>query len=282
MQRARRGEAGAMDALFAREYVRAYNVAVKITGDRDAATEAARMAFVRAAGLLRKLRTGKAFAGWFHGILLSLLRQRAAPLEPQPGSGRSSKQDVPLAAAILALPFDLRAALVLRDVRGLEIEEIADAVRAPAGKVETRLAEARRRVNAELCAEQPAASGPPQAPEADARLAAALRALPMEEPEPVLWSRLKAECPPGRRLSLPSVRLRWEPIAGLAVVAGATFLALHPFHPRPPEPPAAPARPPYFMNRMPVLGAHEALSAADGLGDPNRSILLMYAPGAPQ
>jgi RNA polymerase sigma-70 factor (ECF subfamily) len=74
-----------------------------------------------------------------------------------------------LTTALLALPFDQRSALVLREMDGLSYEEIAFSQGVAVGTVKSRLARARELLRAEL-RETP---GPALSP-ADAALAARL------------------------------------------------------------------------------------------------------------
>ena len=48
--------------------------------------------------------------------------------------------------ALATLPDDMRAAVVLRDVQGLEYREIAEALGLPIGTVESRIFRARQRL----------------------------------------------------------------------------------------------------------------------------------------
>ena len=74
-----------------------------------------------------------------------------------------------LTTALLALPFDQRSALVLREMDGLSYEEIAFSQGVAVGTVKSRLARARELLREEL-RETPAQAGSP----VDAVLAARL------------------------------------------------------------------------------------------------------------
>jgi RNA polymerase sigma-70 factor (ECF subfamily) len=54
--------------------------------------------------------------------------------------------------ALATLPEELREAVVLRDVEGLEYREIADALGVPLGTVESRIFRGRARLRAALTA----------------------------------------------------------------------------------------------------------------------------------
>jgi RNA polymerase sigma-70 factor (ECF subfamily) len=55
-----------------------------------------------------------------------------------------------VARALEVLPADLREAVVLRDVEGLEYREIADALDIPIGTVESRIFRGRARLRTAL------------------------------------------------------------------------------------------------------------------------------------
>jgi RNA polymerase sigma factor (sigma-70 family) len=59
-----------------------------------------------------------------------------------------------LEAAIAQLPVPFREALVLRDVQGLDYKEIAQVTKVPIGTVMSRLARARRRLIADIAAQE--------------------------------------------------------------------------------------------------------------------------------
>ncbi len=162
LARARAGEAGALAALWTaeRDFVAAVLWAhVPREGELDDLLQEVAVALVRH---LHELRDLGAFRSWLRAVALnaarSALRQREVrrhlgalpdhdePPDPRCALARADLQDEVRAvlARIDALPSDLREALVLRAVRGLTQQQIADALGVPETTVETRLARARR------------------------------------------------------------------------------------------------------------------------------------------
>ena len=146
-----------MDALLRRHYDRVHALCRRMTGnDSDAldATQEAMIALVR--GLARFDGSAR-FSTWAYRVstnaCLDELRRRAR--RPDPGlpdderaSSGPSVADavsarVDVDAALSRLPVDYRAAVVLRDLVGLDYAEIADVLSIPPGTVRSRIARGR-------------------------------------------------------------------------------------------------------------------------------------------
>jgi RNA polymerase sigma-70 factor (ECF subfamily) len=162
------GDGGAFDELVRRHERSIVNLARAMTGGADDAEDLAQEAFVRAWKSLRQFRRESTFRTWLHGIALNVIRThrgRLARLRRVLFSAPADADADPLAQvavedrvdrtlelrdgidrALAQLPEELRAALVLRDVQGLEYREIADALGVPIGTVESRIFRARQRL----------------------------------------------------------------------------------------------------------------------------------------
>lgn len=168
-----RGQDGAFEALVRRREREVYQVAWRLLGDPEDAREAAQESFLRAFRALRKFRGEASFRTWIIGITINVCRNRAAAAEekvrrrsrstePQeeddPPEGLPVVDGAPgperqvyggelkeaLGRALMALPSEHREILVLREVQGLEYEELADALSLPVGTVKSRLCRARQ------------------------------------------------------------------------------------------------------------------------------------------
>ncbi|MGN6168293.1 MAG: RNA polymerase sigma factor, partial [Solirubrobacteraceae bacterium] len=151
------GDVGAFDALVRRYEARVYRVALRVLGNPSDAQDAVQEAFVQAWQSLGRLRADGAFAGWLYRITTSrcadLLgaRRPAEPLESSavssdPGPARLAEladEQEALKRAIVRLPFDQRAALVLREFAGLSYEEVAEVLGVSLSAVKGRLYRAR-------------------------------------------------------------------------------------------------------------------------------------------
>lgn len=162
-----RGERQAFDELARRHQGAIVNLVRAMIGRDTDAEDLAQEAFVRAWKSLARFRGDSSFRTWLHGIAINVVRtqrSRASRLRElfAIGSGgaadpleRASVDDgieAPLALrdaidrALAQLPADLREAVVLRDLQGLEYREIADVLGVPVGTVESRIFRGRRRL----------------------------------------------------------------------------------------------------------------------------------------
>jgi RNA polymerase sigma-70 factor, ECF subfamily len=167
---ARAGSREAFDALVLRYQGQVLNLIRAMTSSDDDAEDLAQDAFVRAWRNIGSFRADSAFRTWLFGIAINVVRTHrgkrsrlrqlfwspsretdvtADPLE------RASIDDgveAPLAMrevidrALATLPEEMREAVVLRDVEGLDYREIAEALSVPIGTVESRIFRARQRL----------------------------------------------------------------------------------------------------------------------------------------
>lgn len=180
VRRVRRGESAALGRLLARYQDRLFAVCVRMVGDRDMAADLAQDAMVKIIEGLSTFDERAKFSTWAIRVTmnacLSKLRseklRRHASLETvlhhpgqRPSTGARTPQSGPLnspdrehsglegvsldevrrrvQAALLRVDPEQRAILVLRDSRGLEYEQIAEALAVPVGTVKSRLFRAR-------------------------------------------------------------------------------------------------------------------------------------------
>lgn len=168
IERARRGEGAAFDALMRRHMRAAYAVALAQTGDRDDAEDVCQDAFVTALRRLDEVRRPEAFVGW----LLQIVRNRAhnlrrhqrvrsaLPLDAAteaPARARGparDAEDAELRARLLEALENLtptqREVVLLYDVQGWSHREIAAAVGTTEGAARVHLHHGRRALRALL------------------------------------------------------------------------------------------------------------------------------------
>ena len=164
------GDRDAFEALVLRHQTRIVNYAMAIVKDPADAEDVAQETFIRAYRSLARFRGDSLFKTWLYTIATNAARTgldrrgRRSRLEDESlddETGPLSAGDVPAGGAdaettlvrrelidraLAALPPDLRIAVVLRDVEGLDYKEIAAATEAPIGTVESRIFRARRRL----------------------------------------------------------------------------------------------------------------------------------------
>ncbi len=159
------GDLDAFDSLVRAHQERIYNLAYRLTGNREDATDAAQEAFVRAYQALPRFRQASAFSTWLYRIAtnaaLDLVRRRPA-IPPVELTADHPARDDPEAeaqrrethrrvhAALGHLPPEYRAAVVLRDLQGLEYEEVARVLQVPIGTVRSRISRGREALRAQL------------------------------------------------------------------------------------------------------------------------------------
>jgi len=164
VERAKRGDQAAFDALASAAYSRLYALAVRILRDPFAAEDAVQDALVRAWRDLRAVRHADRFDAWLHRLLVRACadqgrkarRLRAEvtaidmdPLEPRDDVRRVLDRDE-LERAFLELSIEHRAVLVLVHYVGLPAPEVARILGVPAGTVHSRLHYATRRMRSIL------------------------------------------------------------------------------------------------------------------------------------
>jgi RNA polymerase sigma-70 factor, ECF subfamily len=147
------GERGAFDVLVTRHERRVYNLAYRMLGRRDDALDATQETFLACYRKLSGFRGQAAFTTWLHRVALNICydalrrRSREEPareedeVEPAPVAdpADSSATAVDVRRALLEVPEDFRAVLILHDVQGFLYEEIAEAIGVPLGTVKSRL-----------------------------------------------------------------------------------------------------------------------------------------------
>jgi RNA polymerase sigma-70 factor (ECF subfamily) len=155
---ARTGDRDALDALLRREYDAIYALCRRMTGNDADAADAAQDALVAIVRGLPRFDGKSRFSTWVYrvtaNVCLDELRRRRRRPEPHddavllrmPGAGAvdaavTARVDVD--AALRTLPPDYRAAVVLRDLCGLDYAEIGDVLGIPPGTVRSRIARGR-------------------------------------------------------------------------------------------------------------------------------------------
>ena len=160
---AQRGSTEAVDALFRREWPRAYRAAYLVVHDAAAAEDIAQEAFLAAIRALDRFDRRRPFGPWLHRIAVNraidharsrALRREvdaaaAEPEAPQPDAPLSAE----LIAALAELSPESRAIVAMRYLLDLTPGEIAAALGLPRGTVNSRMRRALDRL-AELLPEE--------------------------------------------------------------------------------------------------------------------------------
>ncbi|MEW2429942.1 RNA polymerase sigma factor SigM [Micromonospora sp. NPDC047644] len=162
------GDRDAFAELFRRHRDRLWAVALRTLGDREEAADALQDALLSAHRAAGRFRGDSAVTTWLHRIVVNacldrIRRRQAHPTVPLPdgnrgddGSGTGGLEPAAPAAdhdtalvvreALAALPLEQRAALVLVDVQGYPVAEVARILGVAEGTVKSRCARGRARL----------------------------------------------------------------------------------------------------------------------------------------
>ena len=169
VERCRKGDLAAFEAIYRAHSGRLYSVACRMLGNPTDAEDLLQEIFLAAHRKLDSFRGESALGTWLFRLATNLcldhLRSRAArtsqltgTLDDQPGladagsrrfaEGTVTKMD--LERALAQLPEGCRTAFVLHDVEGLEHKEVADMLGIAEGTSKSQVHKARLRLRAML------------------------------------------------------------------------------------------------------------------------------------
>lgn len=166
----KQGDTAAFNQLVWAYQERAYNLAYRMLGDRDLAADATQEAFLSAYRAIKGFRGGS-FRAWILRIVSNAcydhLRRKQRrptasldalytvpeeyPVAPSVGDGPEEqvlRQELweTVGAGLQTLPPDQREAVILRDIQGLDYQEIAQVTRVSLGTVKSRISRGRARL----------------------------------------------------------------------------------------------------------------------------------------
>src|SRR4051812_34441858 len=169
IERYLKGDAAAFSTLVRRHEKRVYNLCFRMLGREEDARDAAQDAFLTALRKLSSFRGEAQFTTWLHRVAVNacydILRKkkREPMLEPprdeegpeppgpaSPDHADSAVTSVDVQRALLRVPQEFRAVLVLHDVHDLAYEDIAQSLGIPVGTVKSRLHRGRVALAGEL------------------------------------------------------------------------------------------------------------------------------------
>ena len=149
------GDRVAFAILVKRHERRVFNLAYRMLGREEDARDATQDTLMTALRRLSSFRGEAAFTTWLHRVTVNacydILRKRkrepqldlpegAAELHASPHDhAESTATSVDVQRALLEVPMDFRAPLVMHDVQDMAYEDIAEALRVPVGTVKSRI-----------------------------------------------------------------------------------------------------------------------------------------------
>ncbi|HEX6945998.1 MAG TPA: sigma-70 family RNA polymerase sigma factor [Acidimicrobiia bacterium] len=160
LARAAEGDHDAFTAIMRAHEDRIFAVCMRMLADREAALDVTQETFVTAFRKAHQFQGNSAVGTWLYRIAVNncydhLRRDRRRPTDSLPEhfdradpSAREAveasahRQEIELALA--ALPKEYRAAVILSDIEGMSLPEVAAALGVPVGTVKSRLFRGRR------------------------------------------------------------------------------------------------------------------------------------------
>ena len=172
IKRASRGDADAFEQLLSGQETRMYAVALRMCGNREDAQDCVQEAMIRVYRALNSFKGQSSFSTWVYRVTMNScldeLRKRksraATSLDAMIDNGFApsddehtperralqSEQKRVLEKAIAALPEDMRAAIVLRDIQGCSYDEIATILDTNVGTIKSRISRGREKLRGVL------------------------------------------------------------------------------------------------------------------------------------
>jgi len=177
VRRFQSGDQHAFVELMQQHERRIYNLAYRMLGRTEDARDATQDAFLSCFRHLGSFRGESSFSTWIHRIAMNacydLLRKRAPTVSledrisdpaPVPDHAERTAVATDVQRALMHVPPEFRAALVMHEVLDLPVEAIAEALEIPIGTVKSRLHRGRVALGRILAGEPeqvPAPSKPP-------------------------------------------------------------------------------------------------------------------------
>ena len=167
------GDVNAFEELVTEYQTRVYNIALKMTGNREDAFDISQEAFIKAYKALNGFRGESSFGSWLYRLTANMsvdfIRRQnihkpyklvylddegelERPYEIPDYSGEpqsrleSMETREAIDAGLKSLPSEQRLILILRDVDGLSYQEISEALEMELGTVKSRIFRARAKL----------------------------------------------------------------------------------------------------------------------------------------
>ena len=154
------GDHDAFNQIMRNHEDRVFSVCLRIMGNRELALDAVQETFLTAFRKASQFKGNSALGTWIYRIAVNTCydhlrkqKRRAAdpipdhldPADPSAEDAMDSAALRPeLRRALEALPEDFRSAVVLADIEGLGLNQVAEIVGAPVGTVKSRVYRGRR------------------------------------------------------------------------------------------------------------------------------------------
>ena len=168
IKKAARGDSAAFEQLLSAHEKMMYAIALRMTRNAEDAKDCLQDAMLRIYKALPLFRGDSAFSTWVYRVVTNTCldshrRKRVRKTEsldalseagwntpdtdqgPEAAAENSNLRNV-LSASLNQLPFEIRSAVVLRDVQGFSYEEISDILQINIGTVKSRISRGREKL----------------------------------------------------------------------------------------------------------------------------------------
>ena len=160
------GDHDAFNQIMRNHEDRVFSVCLRIMGNREHALDATQETFLTAFRKADQFKGNSALGTWIYRIAVNtcydqLRKQKRRRTDPIPDhldpTDHSAEDEVEAAGlrpeimeALAAIPQDFRSAVVLSDIEGMGLPEVADVLGVPVGTVKSRVFRGRRLLAQEL------------------------------------------------------------------------------------------------------------------------------------
>jgi len=160
LTRVAEGDHEAFTQIMTEHEDRVFSVCLRIMGDREQALDATQDTFLTAFRKAGQFKGESTLGTWVYRIAVNtcydiLRKQKRRPSEPMPEyldpADHGAQEEVESAGirpeiqtALAAIPTEFRAAVVLADIEGMSLPEIAEVLGVPVGTVKSRVFRGRR------------------------------------------------------------------------------------------------------------------------------------------
>jgi RNA polymerase sigma-70 factor (ECF subfamily) len=150
----------AFDELMGAHEDRVFAICLRTLGDREMALDAVQETFITVFRKVAQFEGKSAFSTWIYRVAVNTCydvarrakRRRAEPLPDHTDPADTAAGDAfaaaelrpDIARAVADLPEEFRAAVILSDLEGLPLQDVADIIEVPVGTVKSRVFRGRR------------------------------------------------------------------------------------------------------------------------------------------
>ncbi len=181
LEKAKNGDLAAFEKLIESYQKKVYNIVYRMIGNPDDASELTQEVFIRVFRSIRNFKEESQFSTWIYKIATNIcldelrkqkkhkvisldeeiksdegeMKRQIEDNKPQPDIiAEKNELKKTVRNAILSLPDEYRVVIIMRDIKGLSYDEIAQITKCPEGTVKSRINRARKALRTILCSKR--------------------------------------------------------------------------------------------------------------------------------